>query len=603
MAAFWDLFRPQHSGRKVALWYHPEYSPPALHKLGTQVGFLADRSRLVLETLAKERRIKKSRVREAALVSFEDLLLFHEDIYLAKVGLPETLTAGFGADVGPTEAVELVQWQRRATGGTLEAARAALQEDLTVAFNLCGGFHHAEKGRAAGFCVFNDIAVAIYRLRKDGFQEPIAIVDLDFHQGDVHASTFADDPSVFTYSIHGALWKEVKGAANMGILLQPGASDAQYLQVLGETLPTSLREFRPKLIFYVAGNDVLSGDRLGNFSLTPQGVLERDRAVVQIAKELGAPLVVTLGGGYHPMAWQCTANFIKDLLKGVPQLEVRQEPSIRKEFEQIAASLDPNVLQGKDDTSLREEDILGDMQRVTAPRLVLGYYAPSGIEFAFEKYGILKKIRAHGFKDLSFSFDIQDPSRQEMRIFGDGLLVLHLVVERARVALPAGFGPGEMMNTLHVRWLLIQNPRAQFSRDRVKLPGQEFPGMGIAEDVQEVLVQLCRRLHLEALSGVPEHYHMAAIASLWFKFLDPKLEGKMRAMKQVLLPYAIAQASEFVDLGRLRLRDQTVVKWQVSDIVLPVSDRVRAYLNSEAYQNAAQAECRWFMEQGLYLQT
>jgi acetoin utilization deacetylase AcuC-like enzyme len=186
---------------------------------------------------------------------------------------------------------QLVRRTLGSVGGTLAATADALATGFGG--NLAGGTHHAFYSEGAGFCVFNDLAVAIrsHRLRA-------AVIDLDVHQGDGTAAIFAGDPNVLTVSLHGENnFPFRKQQSAIDVALPDGTGDAAYLDRLEETLP-AVGAFHPEIVFYQSGVDGLEGDRLGRLSLTHAGLIERDRMVFRFVREYSLPLVITLGGGY-----------------------------------------------------------------------------------------------------------------------------------------------------------------------------------------------------------------------------------------------------------------------------------------------------------------
>jgi acetoin utilization deacetylase AcuC-like enzyme len=190
----------------------------------------------------------------------------------------------------------LVQRTLASVGSTL----AATEEALAWGWGgtLAGGTHHAFRAEGSGYCVFNDVAVAIAWLRSTSKVHRAAVVDLDVHQGDGTAEIFRDDPDVLTLSVHCKInFPFRKQISRIDVELEAGTEDASYLDTLAETLP-QVADFRPEIIFYQSGVDGLAQDRLGKLSLTHAGLKERDRRVVRLAKSLRVPLVVTLGGGY-----------------------------------------------------------------------------------------------------------------------------------------------------------------------------------------------------------------------------------------------------------------------------------------------------------------
>jgi acetoin utilization deacetylase AcuC-like enzyme len=195
----------------------------------------------------------------------------------------------------------LVRRTLASVGGTLAASRDAMRDGFGG--TLAGGTHHAFRDQGSGFCVFNDIAVAILALRRDGLARCAAVVDLDVHQGDGTALIFQNEPGVLTLSLHGSNnFPFRKQRSRIDIDLPDGTGDAEYLAVLESVLPTVL-EFGPEALFYQSGVGTLAGDRLGKLSLTPHGLLRRDAMVFEMCRSAGIPVVATLGGGYsEPVA-------------------------------------------------------------------------------------------------------------------------------------------------------------------------------------------------------------------------------------------------------------------------------------------------------------
>jgi acetoin utilization deacetylase AcuC-like enzyme len=201
----------------------------------------------------------------------------------------------------------LVRRTLASVGGTLAAASQAM--DTGFGGNLAGGTHHAYRAEGSGFCVFNDLAVAILALRRDRAVLRAAVLDLDVHQGDGTASIFEHDPAVLTVSIHGENnfpFRKQRSGIDVG--LPDGTGDEEYLTQLRRVLPAVV-EFRPEVLFYQAGVDGLAGDRLGRLQLTHKGLMERDWSVCAFTQEHGIPMVITLGGGYaEPIARTAEAH-------------------------------------------------------------------------------------------------------------------------------------------------------------------------------------------------------------------------------------------------------------------------------------------------------
>jgi acetoin utilization deacetylase AcuC-like enzyme len=191
----------------------------------------------------------------------------------------------------------LVERSYRAVGGTCEAAQAAMEHG--VAMNLAGGTHHAFPDHGEGFCVFNDVAVAIRLLQRSGRVRRAVIVDLDVHQGNGTHAVFAGDDRVFTFSMHGGRnypFQKVPG--RLDVELADGTGDDEYLSLLADALPRVITEAEPDLVVYLAGADTHEGDRLGRLALTFDGLARRDAFVLERCREVGLPVVVTIAGGY-----------------------------------------------------------------------------------------------------------------------------------------------------------------------------------------------------------------------------------------------------------------------------------------------------------------
>lgn len=182
-------------------------------------------------------------------------------------------------------------------GGTLLAARSALTDGVGV--HLGGGYHHAFPDHGEGFCVFNDVAVAIRALQAQAAIERAAVIDCDLHQGNGTAAIFRGDARVFTFSIHQEeLYPAIKPPSTLDIGLDRGVGDEVYLGHLERHVPRILAEFRPDLVLYVAGADPYREDQLGELALTREGLAARDRLVLGKCRGAGVPVVVTLAGGY-----------------------------------------------------------------------------------------------------------------------------------------------------------------------------------------------------------------------------------------------------------------------------------------------------------------
>jgi acetoin utilization deacetylase AcuC-like enzyme len=240
------------------------------------------------------------RLFEPAAATDEQLTLVHDPSYIARI-TAGTLGAHEIRAIGFPWSEDMVERSRRSTAATIAACRAALDDGVAV--NLAGGTHHAHRDRGQGYCVFNDAAVAARVLQADaagsGLKLPVAVIDLDVHQGNGTASIFAGDDTVFTLSLHGQNnFPFRKESGNLDRALPDGTSDAEYLRALDQALDEMLSRFRPGLLVYLAGADAHEGDRLGKLALTTSGMQERDVRVFDLAYRLGVPIAATMAGGY-----------------------------------------------------------------------------------------------------------------------------------------------------------------------------------------------------------------------------------------------------------------------------------------------------------------
>ncbi|MDW8332722.1 MAG: histone deacetylase [Bacteroidia bacterium] len=199
--------------------------------------------------------------------------------------------------LGFPQSRELTLRSRASVGGTWQASQWALEKGLAIC--LAGGTHHAFPDRGEGFCVFNDAGCVGKMLLQQCKVGRVLIVDLDVHQGNGNAAIFADDDRVFTLSFHCKdNYPLRKEHSSLDVEFPAGTGDGTYLAALYEILPSVMAKFRPHLVYYIAGMDVLAGDRLGKFAMTLEGVKKRDRFVIETIYRRNVPLVIVMGGGY-----------------------------------------------------------------------------------------------------------------------------------------------------------------------------------------------------------------------------------------------------------------------------------------------------------------
>lgn len=251
--------------------------------------------RLVRDRLLSERTLYPRCLVEPAAAPTELLGLVHTREYLDRL-LTGRLTRHEEVRTGFPWSPAIVARARHAAQGTLMAARIALREGLAA--NLAGGSHHAFPDHGEGYCLLNDVAVAIRVLQAEGRIRRAAILDTDAHQGNGTAAIFAGDPTVFTFSIHGARnypFQKIQGSWDEA--LPDGTGGEAYLARLEAPLRAALG-FAPDIAFYVSGADPYRGDRLGRLDLTRDGLARRDDLILSRCVGAGIPVVVTLAGGY-----------------------------------------------------------------------------------------------------------------------------------------------------------------------------------------------------------------------------------------------------------------------------------------------------------------
>ena len=226
----------------------------------------------------------------------EDVLLAHTSKYVKKLKtgkLSHSEVISMELPYSP----ELFEFALMHVGGTITAAEQALKEGLAV--HLGGGFHHAFADHGEGFCILNDVAVAVEKLKKEGKVDKVMVVDVDVHQGNGTASILSKKDYVFTFSIHQMdIYPAEKPRSSLDVGLWTGDGDNKYLSALKKHFPRLYEEFKPDLIIYLAGADPFERDQLGSLKLTKEGLLERGSLIIGEARRREIPLVVLLAGGY-----------------------------------------------------------------------------------------------------------------------------------------------------------------------------------------------------------------------------------------------------------------------------------------------------------------
>jgi acetoin utilization deacetylase AcuC-like enzyme len=281
----------EETGTKLKLIYSENYDL----NLGNHV-FPSIKYRLIKERLLHDGAATPEDIIEPPAADDDDIALVHHRDYIRKLQTGKLSYLEILRLEIPYSP-ELVRAVWLSAGGSILAARLALQDGACA--NIGGGFHHAHPDHGEGFCVLNDVAIAIRCLQKEQAIERAMTVDVDVHQGNGTAAIFAGDPSVFTLSIHQVNnYPYPKPPSSLDINLADGVGDEEYLRELAAGLDKSLAEFQPELIMYVAGADPYREDQLGGLKLTLEGMEKRDRLVFEKARAKNIRVAVTLAGGY-----------------------------------------------------------------------------------------------------------------------------------------------------------------------------------------------------------------------------------------------------------------------------------------------------------------
>ena len=278
----------------MRLWTHDRrrFPLPAGHR------FPLDKYPLLRERVVADGIARPDELVEAEPVPWAWLEAVHDPGLVGRIR-EGTLDLREQRGLGLPWSPELVERGRRSVGGTVEAARLAVADGL--AMHLGGGTHHAGRAFARGYCLFNDVAVAVARLRAEGLARRALVVDCDVHQGDGTADLLGPDPDCFTLSLHGARnYPFQRIPSDLDVDIASGTGDERYLRALDEALDHAMRLARADVAFYLAGADPWEGDRLGRLALSKAGLLARDERVLDRLRAAGLAVCVVLAGGYAP---------------------------------------------------------------------------------------------------------------------------------------------------------------------------------------------------------------------------------------------------------------------------------------------------------------
>jgi len=560
----------------------------------------------ILGYLRRRHMLRRGMLLRPRPVSLNRLQQVHDPDYIRSLENPGALEPILGLSLGLKDQDRFLCVQRMMCGGTLKSAHNALKRG-NVAVNLGGGLHHAGHDKGSGFCVFNDVAVAIAFLRDRGHEIPILVVDLDLHDGDGTREIFADDPTVHTFSIHNRDLGETRAVASTSIALGTDVNDDVYLAAIREHLPRVFESFEPGLVFYLAGSDPSVDDRLGDWRITLEGMLERDRYVMDLARPAGVPnpvpTVILLAGGYGPMAWRHGAGFFSWLLSGSSKLDIPLELELPVDhYRKLARLMKHPGLQPdekpssepsgdnnrapipENDWGLNEHDLGG--AGVMPDTRFLGVYSRHGIELALEESGLMERLRQRGFMALRVAIDLDDPLGHTLRILA-GETDPQVVVEM-KLRVNRKMESGQPL--LSVEWLLIQNAGTSFNLFRPLLPGQKFPGLGLLRDTVAVLIVVCERMDLDGLVFTPTHFHLARMSQPMASFADPVYQARLSALLHAVRNLRLNEAARAVETGSVEdTATGEPVLWEPTPMVIPVARSLKDFYGSTEYESRVAA--------------
>ncbi|HET7785362.1 MAG TPA: histone deacetylase [Myxococcales bacterium] len=554
LAAMENRVRRWLHGRDLAVWYAPEYRFP-LSALEARTGFEPRRADFVLWFLFERHALGRRNLRAPRRAEYHELARVHTPELLDSLGRPETLARVWSLDPSDVPVDETMNTIRLACGATIDAARELLSAENPRsvgrrALNLLGGFHHARPDVAGGNCPVNDVAVAVAAVRADGFKGRVLVLDLDAHPPDGTAACLAADPSCWIGSISGSRWNALPETVDETVLPER-AGDGAYLAALDALLA---RMPRGELAFVLAGGDVLAQDPVGRLGLTLEGCRARDLRVVDAL--LRVPSLWLPAGGYSPLAWRVLAGSGLALgIRSRAPVPEDYDPLVSR-FSAIASSLTAHDL-GEPDTGMDE---VAEQLGISTPRrrLLLEFYSAEGLEHALHRYGVLGELRRMGYGPFRAELHREGVGQSARLVDApSGQTLIEVVLERAEVA---------GARVLYVHWLTLRNPRARFSAERPALPGQDVPGLGLAREIEELLLRMAARLGLEGIAFRPSAYHLAFAGRATLRFVDPARQGRFEALVDLLSELPLLEATRAVAEKRVRL-DGEPYAWEADEMV------------------------------------
>ncbi len=280
----------------------------------SDAAFEVQKFKRIRDELVEARLVKPKHFLYPEPCSYDDIRLAHTEKYVKHIQDPVFVNQALRVNVNSIWENTILEYFRAATGGTILAAFYACMHGKNV-FNLAGGFHHAHADKAEGFCLINDVAIAIKKIQKKDENKRVLVIDLDYHQGNGNALIFRNDPRVYTFSIHADNWVDVDCRSNTDILVPSEISNRKYLELIKKEVPDVLGDFEPDLIFFIAGSDPYEYDTLADMKISRSAMLERNMFIYRLSRNYNIPMAVLPAGGYGPNSWEVYFDFIKEALQ------------------------------------------------------------------------------------------------------------------------------------------------------------------------------------------------------------------------------------------------------------------------------------------------
>lgn len=529
----------------------------------------------VLAYLLSEKLVDWPQVLTPRLASIRKLRLVHSDEHLATLSNPSSMATVFGQVSDDALLERVFALQRHYVGGTLLAVNHAVSQNRHVV-HLGGGLHHAHPGRAHGFCLFNDVAIAVRNLRRRGDQRRIAIIDLDYHDGDGTRDCLATDDQVRNVSLHAVDFDYIRPANARAIELGTEVSLKVYLQKLEEELAV-VRAWEPELIIYVNGVDVAEDDPLGSWKFDSNAIAMRDQALFTMLESLPLPppCVTLLSGGYGSNAWKHVAYSLALLISGVAHEPSSGHVMALARLSQKRRTHDP--ISESQELTFSEED-LGGASSVRRPqRRFLGYYTQTMLEFSLERYEVLERLRKLGYSRPEVRVSLGAPMGDTLRVVnvrqaGDEELLAEVTVRRDSQVVKG-------YDVLYIEWLMLQHPRSTMFR--ALLPGQRHTGLGMSGEALGLLVFVAQRLNLDGLAFTPSHFHLAKLASHSMSFVDDDARQRFERLVELTSGMPLGDASTALAQGTLLdPRTGSPAVFTPAVMVMPLNDGLRRQLTS-----------------------